>query len=162
MSSFLLNDRALSVVADTVAEYAERGKLPGEAQEILESIGAWRWIDSYTGKADREVLFNALGSFNLERVNIRYPDDDDGIPFDGEYIKGLFLPPCAQLKQVHCFLYQCSEGDNYDVCSMFQLVKMVEHALMYAIVSELPAYKGAGWGNVPEHTSQVINIMNLL
>lgn len=162
MSAFLMNDRALSVVADTVAECAERGKLPGEAQEILESLGAWRWIDSYGLVADREVLFNALGSFNLERVNIRYPDDDDGTPFDGEYTKGLFLSPCAQLKQIHCFMYQCSEGDNYETCSMFKLVKMVEHALMYDIVAALPAYKTADWGNVPETASQVVNILDLL
>lgn len=162
MSAFLMSDRALSVIADTVAACAERGKIPGEAQEILESIGAWRWTDSYRWVADREVLFNALGAFNLERVNIRYPDDDDGTPFDGEYTKGIFLSPCAQLKQVHCFLYQCSEGDNYETCPMFTLVKMVEHALMYDIVTALPAYKDAGWMDIRPDTSRAVNIMDLL
>lgn len=162
MSSFMLHDRALSVIVDTVAEYAERGKLPWQAQTTLESINAWEQVDGYYGKVNRKVLFDAIGAFNLERVNIRYPDGEWATVFSGEYTKGISQTPCQQVKQIQCYLYQCSEGNDYESHPMFQLMRAVEYAVLYDIVAALPAYKNADWGNVPETASQVVNILDLL
>ena len=49
-------------------------------------------------------------------------------------------------KSVECFLYQCSEGEEFENDPYFKLVQKVRSILADDIIEELPEYKEAKWG----------------
>jgi hypothetical protein len=50
------------------------------------------------------------------------------------------------LKSIRCFLYQCTEGDQFMETDAFKHLEMLSDALAYKIVTNLPEYNEAKWG----------------
>lgn len=145
MSAFIMCAESISVIASAVA---------GEIDNHIAHPGLMRWAESIGCMEGRRCntrgIFDELARFNTERVNLRYPDDND--EFVGEFIPmDLFTVTDIQLvKLVQCFLYQCSEGDDFDKQPTYQAMQGFERDLLWKIVRTLPAYEEAGWGSLPE------------
>ena len=85
-------------------------------------------------------------------LNIRATADRyrDGEPDFTQAITYRYTPKAPttvqKLKSLQCWLYQCSEGDQYESDSLYIQGRKIERELMQQIISELPAYNAATWG----------------
>jgi hypothetical protein len=96
---------------------------------------------------DMPALGAAMFALNVEAVRQRYDDDNiEGFrSLDYEYRAE--LPPAIHqaLKSLHCWHYQCTEG-NVLTSALYRLMGDYAHDLAGRIVSELPEYRQAEWG----------------
>lgn len=161
MSAFIMCAESISVIASAVADAINNHASSHYAlMQWAESVGC---MDGR--RCNAKGVFDELARFNTERVNIRYPDDNDA--FVGEFIPmNLLVVSDVQLvKLVQCYLYQCSEGNNYAEQPTYQAMQSFERALLWKVVRALPAYEEAGWGSLPEAKPAgkgPVNILDLL
>ena len=50
-----------------------------------------------------------------------------------------------RLKSLQCWLYQCSEGEQFETDPLYIQGKKIETELMQKIISDLPEYRNAQW-----------------
>jgi len=95
----------------------------------------------------------AMHALNVEAVHQRYPDDDtpDTLPgpvgpkvYSYKTFRVSMMSRCTTLKAMHCWLYQCSEG-NAPERPLFKAIEEISQDLAYRIVCELPEYEKAPW-----------------
>lgn len=85
---------------------------------------------------------NTLGVYN--RYDNRHPDmftDEDNYKYEVK----LYNNKYEVLKSLHCFLYQCNEGDN-DKISLYNALKDIENHIAYDLVTSTKEYDMAQWG----------------
>ena len=121
---------------------------------------------SYTPECIRELkdkytIFNELGTSTESETNLmkdlvklnkagvfaRYGNKKD-VMFEGtdDYkFKSIELESREQtLKSIHCFLYQCNEG-NVPKKKLYKQIEDVAQYLSADIIESLPAYQNATW-----------------
>lgn len=147
MSSFVMSAKSLSIIAHAIMRVS--GSSYGHRLGMLLDACVGRHSSKHTS----ERVFDALLEFNIERVKLRYPDDDYeyGSAYEPDH-------PVVNLWQVvllmECFLYQCSEGPAYSESCVFKLVYEAAAAIRDEIVSNLPEYKNAHWSDIPDTPSE--------
>jgi len=104
-----------------------------------------------------EKLGTALGRkmlrLNIDACNQRYPenhylneaDEKARIKnFKFNIIEELSVSKVRALKSLHCFLYQCSEG-NVPSRKLYKTLEKLSQEWADKIVSDLPEYEKAEW-----------------
>jgi len=92
-----------------------------------------------------------LLKLNIEATNQRYPNNPYLTSKEAKKRIASFkwsdnLKNDMQgLKSLHCFLYQCSEG-NIPETELYKTLKTISHRIKDAIIAEIPAYNKAEWG----------------
>jgi hypothetical protein len=93
---------------------------------------------------DFKKLGQAMLTLNTMAVNYRY-NENTKPPL---YKFRLMPPPddIQAVKSLQCFLYQCTEGEQFEETKLFKILEKAMRWIMKKIVTSLPAYEKAVWG----------------
>lgn len=96
---------------------------------------------------DERKLANDMLAMNNDAVNQRYRETggETKIP-QRDFSTSEKLNAVVVYKSLSCFIYQCSEG-NVPERDLYKALEKVQTRLADYIVSELPEYDAAPWGN---------------
>jgi len=89
-------------------------------------------------------LGQAMLTLNTMAVNYRYNENTKPPVY-----KFRLMPPpedVQAVKSLQCFLYQCSEGEQFEETKLFKILEKAMRWIMKKIVISLPAYEKAVWG----------------
>lgn len=92
------------------------------------------------------LLGQRMFEMNVAAVCQRYADENPANYADGHQYQYELATPVEAYKALHCYLYQCTEGDVPEQPLYRFLRDTVERRLAVSIISELPAYRAADWG----------------
>jgi len=87
-----------------------------------------------------------LFQLNAAAVNYRYGDDEVVQDIRYSYRPQPMTMPVQAYKAIQCFLYQCSEGEQFETSAEYLDLVALSDRLAHAIVQRLPAYNAAEWG----------------
>lgn len=140
MSAFMVADETINrVVYWLYWEVANRQWL----KDKLEQVSG---IDT-TAYAWAEALGKAMFALNIAGVNDRYGDGEAQkfrkLDYHYQPAHGSEM---QVLKSLHCWLYQCAEGEVVKRPLYIFFDTVVERHLMSKIISTLPEYRAAEWG----------------
>jgi hypothetical protein len=136
MSSFIVSDETINTIASYIGfeafkdSYVERRfkKLGFDIREGWEKTLASRLL-----MLNREAIIQRYGKLS---------DAEEQAVNDFEYISRNRF---QTLKSIHCFLYQCSEGDIPETSELYKLLRELEHRLMHEIIDDMKEYQNAKW-----------------
>lgn len=89
-------------------------------------------------------LGRQLYQLNARAVACRYneaPETD----FDGYRYSPVAPTDVQALKSVQCFIYQCSEGEQFEADPLYVELREIERQTMARIISHMPEYDRAAW-----------------
>ena len=136
MSAFVVEDRTINEIVGILWSDLD---FEGECGEIL--TGA----QVEPSDPDPELLAKTMFTLNVDAVNQRYGPNQakESRPLD---FKWHWEKPSEiqALKSLHCFLYQCAEGDVPET-RLYQALENFSHRLASRIISKLPEYDKARW-----------------
>jgi len=152
MSAFVVDDKTTNKLANSITFYAEYGRenawqTKAECQNVLLAMEKpfskdHGFQDTKTANGCTFKLAKLMHHLNVSAVNIRYNENED-TNFDA--CKTTTPLPLMQfLKSLHCWEYQCSEG-NIDENEIFQLIVKISSALEHDIVTNSKEYDTAQW-----------------
>lgn len=147
MSAFIVTEVTMhKVVAGIIGlTHGNTLKFNGEGYSVFDTAAI-----KETGNA----IGRALYAMNCDGVNARYNEAQTygkDYVFDIKYevmkrdYRGALLT-AHHMKQVGCLLYQCSEG-NVPETALFKELESIEGNIAKMIVSRLPEYDNAAWGD---------------
>jgi hypothetical protein len=91
---------------------------------------------------------NRLGQdmikLNYGAVNERYGEEEKPEKF--QRVRNVPASLIQTVKSLQCFLYQCTEGEQFENSKLYQCLRRLEEHLLNEIVTSLPAYGHAVWG----------------
>jgi len=134
MSAYIVENETINrIIAYLSLEYAKGNYL----KRILDMAG----LDL---PREFEKLGQTMLTLNTMAVNYRYNENREPPVFRLERI----VPPdpIQALKSLQCFLYQCSEGEQFENSKLFRILEKAMRWIMKEIVTSLPAYEKAVWG----------------
>ena len=147
MSAFYVGTESLSMITDVISRYLVAGfdsfgfDFPSEIKTLFE------------GETDTRI-FNALAGTNLSALEARYGKVKTAEMYDGKDYEeghdiwefGIGVQPWHYqlLKSLHCFLYQCNEG-NVPSTPIYKAVAKLAEVLADFIICNQPEYKNAEW-----------------
>lgn len=122
MSSYVVDDKTIHNIANLFAP----------------AYSPCEWLDAIGYK---------LLKLNIRATADRYRDSEPDFTQAIEYRYTPKAPTTVQkLKSLQCWLYQCSEGEQFESDPLYVQGRKIERELMQSIISELPAYAAATWG----------------
>lgn len=128
MSAFIVADACLLQVCEAV--------YPFTAPDWQEPIAQALLID--------------LANLNIDAVNCRYAHHNDPdthrTPQDLKF-DCIYAPDVQLLKAMDCWLYQCTEGEQFTSTPLYKRVAAAAEALAAVVSRETPAYDDAQWGD---------------
>lgn len=139
MSAFMVEDETINRVVCWLSR--EQEKSPYLKKKMKEITG----IDASV-KGWEKLLGKAMFQLNIDGVNTRYGD--------GEAVKfrelnysyaSAYGSEIKVLKSMHCWRYQCMEGDVVEKPLYKFFEEVVENHLMSKIICGLPEYDRAEW-----------------
>ena len=138
MSSFLVSQRGLTMLADGVDDAINKGKIanfPVEC-EMLSEIFKDDWL---------EGIFYDLNYLNAYALRERYGDNIESNLYEDlsdipEYTIDEYL------KMLDCFLYQCSEGDTIEKPLYKIMNELADMISKHVNRNGNPLYDEADWG----------------
>jgi hypothetical protein len=134
MSSFIVDDKTINSIVSFM--FADK-----DSQRTIEALSA-------KGIATRpQDLGEEMYKLNLAAVEDRYGDYAAGqmCDLDYRYRKMSAGSKVQVLKNLRCWLYQCSEGEIPET-PLYQLMETYSGKLALNIVRTLPEYDTANWG----------------
>jgi len=134
MSAYIVENETINrIIAYLSLEYAKGNYL----KRILDMAG----LDL---PREFEKLGQTMLTLNTMAVNYRYDENREPPVFR---LKRIVPPePIQALKSLQCFLYQCSEGEQFENSKLFRILEKAMRWIMKEIVTSLPAYEKAIWG----------------
>ena len=109
-------------------------------------------INGFYNKTARGI-FEDLAKMNIEALKARYPlnymelvgdlEFDSKADFYQIREKGLTYH-YQLLKSLHCYLYQCTEGDIPEL-ELYKNIEKLIHCLESYIINRIPEYSAADW-----------------
>lgn len=144
MSAYLVSANTLNMIHTFITDDAIfQQVLHGSCRHILQRIGY-----DLSGKRELSVemsrLFADMVQLNEASVNARYPSQ----PCNASVLRctPVDYPSRMQvLKNLQCYLYQCSTDDCAET-PLYDALEKIAVSLMREIVESLPAYQVAEWG----------------
>ena len=144
MSAFVVGDETINRVVDWLWR---------------DSVGSRKAttyaLDGYDLNVDgaAERLANDMFNLNVAGVNARYgPNEAEKFrPLDFQFSPSVkwgdsaVANACRALKALHCWQYQCSEGDIPET-PLFKMFDEVDSAICHWIIDTMPEYESANWG----------------
>lgn len=139
MSSFIVENKTINKIVNFLGSSVSNNSSLGK-----KFIELGYNLNTEEGK---ERLANAMYILNVSGVTARYGTADDMI---GDIFKYSILDTdggVACFKALHCWLYQCDEGDIPEKSDLYKLFNDGVRVFMAEyIVTRLPGYEGAYWG----------------
>jgi hypothetical protein len=127
MSAFLVTERHVMTLANAVSKHcSERRSLTqGEVEHVA----------------------NTLWAENNKSVNYRYKRRNKTPVLTGDYPMGDkdYMQLTQLYKLARCYGYQSCEHPTYEKSKAYKIIKDLESALAYKIVSESREYDNAAW-----------------
>lgn len=139
MSAYIVEDKTINRIVAWL-EFDEAG-----SQRIAKHTLQQHGYDlSRTEEAER--LANEMFQLNINAVEQRYGVGEaaEFRPLDFKYRSSLPQPIMHTLKALHCWSYQCSEGDVPDT-PLYQMFDEIEANMCRHIIGSLPEYNEAPW-----------------
>lgn len=165
MSAFIVSDSVIDRIVTFVS--LASGSREGVSMHVSHAIQKHlcpTYID-LRDQATQDALGMAMHSLNVAAVNHRYAHNPDAqgdkraewthrdtLPArdaSGAQLKWYReqLTICACIaKDLRCFLYQCSEGEEFMESALFVALTEIFNAINQAVVEHLPTYDAAPWG----------------
>jgi hypothetical protein len=132
MSAFIVTHKTIDAVISAILaannQYGERWPLEVGPLSV--------------SRRDLTKLGQALLDMNIAAVDCRYREKNDAEVYQ---YRPTHFERIVALKQLHCFLYQCSEGDVPEL-PLFKAVEAFGERLARQIITGNPAYNSAPWG----------------
>lgn len=149
MSAFVVEDKTINRIVDWL-----RLDAMGSRKATAHALNGYNLdIDG-----DAERLAHDMFNLNVAAVNQRYgPNEAEKFrPLDFKYADGgptgtfrwgdsAIANACRTLKALHCWQYQCCEGDVPET-PLFKMFTEVESAIANWIVGTMPEYEQTDWG----------------
>jgi hypothetical protein len=136
MSAFVVEPKTINKVLTILSRYNKKGEWLGiKIQEILNSI-EWDLIDP-------QSIGQAMFNLNLRAVDQRYSEEPDNNGYI--FIPEIHETPISALKALHCWHYQCCEGD-VPKTKLYKAFEKIASLLEHEIVTDLVEYDKAYWG----------------
>ncbi len=134
MSSFIVGDSVINSIIELTQEFDFFDTLK-QKLEILKFVDKSRFVDW-------EKYGQALMEMNYDAVNQRYNEKDKSQKFK---LKKTEFEIYQKIKNLHCFNYQCSEGDVPET-PLFKFVEELIHAVENGMITRTQIYEEAKWG----------------
>ena len=134
MSAFIVSQKSVNQIIDYIAWVSNKDPY---ILRILKTAG-------YELPLAVETLGQDMINLNYGAVNERYSSTEEPEKF--QRVKDMPLSNIQVLKSVQCYLYQCTEGEDFETSKLYQAIRRIEEHLLNEIVTSLPAYKKAVWG----------------
>ena len=147
MSAFVVDSKVINQIVFALdLAIQQEGQYPATFPDL-------RYINS---KSLRELaeepseLGRTMYSMNINAVEQRYPDGDlpgtytDGEALDAYKYRREETSPIQVYKSLSCYLYQCSEGDVFEL-PLYNALKEFKSALAEHMVEKMPEYDKAAW-----------------
>jgi hypothetical protein len=123
-------------------------------EETISKVLCLLDLDNYelrsTGKVfgdEADKLGQQLWQLNADAVAFRYQDHAPEVLSEFHFNSSFSVNSvCALLKAAHCWMYQCSEGEQFTTHDLFKCVEEKVQRVESAIVGRLPQYEAAAWG----------------
>lgn len=134
MSAFIVENKTI----DRIINYFENEYIKGGYIKRILDMTHLNLPDDF------EKLGQLMLTLNTMAVNYRYGENQK--PPIYKFKK---MPPpdkIQALKSLQCFLYQCSEGEQFENSRLFRILEKAMRWIMKEIVISLPAYQRAEWG----------------
>jgi hypothetical protein len=154
MSCFIVENKTINRIIN-FCFWEHDNILKSEIRRELKKIGVdlWgKWDDSETDKLLKEfgeelLKLNLMAYYSryghLEEVKKDIKETVEGYKFEEIELKDRQY--LQVLKSLHCFLYQCSEGDIPET-PLFKCIEKISQLLAENIINKLPDYEKAAWG----------------
>jgi len=156
MSSFIVKNATINRIVN-FCFWQSDSSLKYDIQKELKSVGINLW-----GYYDDKETDKALKNFGLEllRLNamafwVRYSESTFDAKKEIKEEVESFVYEDTPLqertiykvsKSIHCFLYQCSEGDIPETNELYKCLERIRDIIDSHIVNSLPEYEAAEWG----------------
>jgi len=143
MSAYVVEDKTINKIVDWLLL-----DWMGSRQAAKHALNGYNLdIDG-----DAERLANDMFRLNVSAVNQRYGPGEAAKfrPLDFQYSSVVWwgdsaiANACRALKSLHCWQYQCSEG-NVPETPLFKMFEEVESAIARWLVGTMPEYEQADW-----------------
>lgn len=134
MSAFIVSDKTVNRIIDYVAWVSVKDPY---MLRILSGAG-------YELPDDVERLGQDMVNLNYGAVNERYSEEEKPEKF--QRIRNLPVSLIQTVKSLQCYLYQCTEGEEFENSKLYLGLRRLEEHLLNEIVTSLPAYGKAVWG----------------
>ncbi len=134
MSSWIVSDTVINSVIELTQEFDFYDTLKSKL-EIL------KFVDK-SGFVDWKKYGQALIGMNYEAVNQRYDEKEKSSKFK---LKKTEFDVYQKIKNLHCFNYQCSEG-NVPETPLFKFVEELIHTVENGMIIRTQIYEEAKWG----------------
>ena len=134
MSAFIVSQETINRVVHLL-DLDSRGK-PGSGRDL----------------PDYDRIGQDLWNLNTEAVNFRYAHHNDPQPLRRFVFKRQTYSLCELLKSADCWLYQCSDGAQFENHELYQRVEARQNVIVNHVVRELRAYDAAPW-DAPDNPS---------
>lgn len=83
-------------------------------------------------------------NLNYGAVNERYGEEETPEKF--QRVRNMPGTHIQIVKSLQCYLYQCTEGEQFENSKLYQGLRRLEEHLLNEIVTSLPTYEKAVWG----------------
>ncbi len=134
MSAFIVEDACINRILAFMMKVSQD---EGNDYSALEDVNFLK------SRKEAISLGKKLHALNVKAVRHRYSDDAiQPIPYQFEELPG--ASDAQVLKSIHCFLYQCNEGE-FDKNPLFKRMEKFAEELMYCMATNSEAYKKAEW-----------------
>ena len=134
MSAFIVSQKTVNRIIDYIAWVSNKDPY---MLRILNNAG-------YKLPDDVFKLGQDMIQLNYGAVNQRYSEDE--IPEKFQRIRNMPVSSIQTVKSLQCYLYQCTEGEEFETSSLYQGLRRLEEHLLNEIITSLPAYEKAVWG----------------
>jgi len=134
MSAFIVSQKTVNRIIDYIAWNSNKDLY---MLRILNNAG-------YKLPDDVIKLGQDMVALNYGAVNERYSEEEKPEKF--QRIRNLRASLIQTVKSLQCFLYQCTEGEDFENSKLYQGLRRLEEHLLNEIVTSLPAYEKAVWG----------------
>ena len=134
MSAFIVSQKTVNRIIDYIAWNSNKDPY---MLRILNNAG-------YKLPDDVIKLGQDMVSLNYGAVNERYGEDEEPDKF--QRIRNMPVSNIQTVKSLQCYLYQCTEGEEFENSKLYQGLRRLEEHLLNEIITSLPAYEKAVWG----------------
>ena len=134
MSSWIVNDSVINSVIELTQEFDFYDTLKSKL-EIL------KFVDK-SGFVDWKKYGQALLDMNYDAINQRYNTKEKSSKFK---LKSTEFDIYQKIKNLHCFNYQCSEG-NVPETPLFKFIEELNNTVENGIITRTQIYEEAKWG----------------
>jgi hypothetical protein len=142
MSAFIVSDETINKIVSFIDRNLYGNSIvSSEVQRALKDFGIEKII-SESNEKQLNALANCLLYLNKKAVDFRYNEVNqiNLIKFQDEPASEIQV-----LKSIHCYLYQCSEGQQFEESKLYKFIERIRDILESDIIHSLPEYEKAAW-----------------